>query len=271
VPEDDVATPKPAAHPEHPAHSEPVELDQGPEPDVHDEQESAAAIDGVDDADVAAIVGETSTEAEAEAEPSSSAAAEASTTDAPSDSVEASDPASAAPEDRDGTVGSFERLSAVPYPVESNDQTVAGNVHAPTTTSNEAGATPDLSVLAPPPMSQHRVELPIAPPTPLASLASADEDIEDTRIVERSISGTRFVLQFSTGDSVIVTGTGLVGRNPIPEPSEKFDISVPITDPSKSVSKTHLEFGQMAGAFWISDRYSGNGTVVREPGGDATG
>jgi len=86
--------------------------------------------------------------------------------------------------------------------------------------------------------------------------------------VERSISGTRFVLQFSTGDSVIVTGTGLVGRNPIPEPSEKFDILVPITDPSKFVSKTHLEFGQMAGAFWISDRYSGNGTVVREPGGE---
>jgi predicted component of type VI protein secretion system len=31
------------------------------------------------------------------------------------------------------------------------------------------------------------------------------------------------------------------------------------------VSKTHLEFGQAAGKFWISDRYSGNGTVVREP------
>ncbi|QYH36534.1 FHA domain-containing protein [Salinibacterium sp. M195] len=125
-----------------------------------------------------------------------------------------------------------------------------------------------LSVLAPPPMSQHRVELPIAPPTPLSSIPAEIEDIEDTRIVERNMSGTRFVLQFSTGDSVIVTGTGLVGRNPIPEPSETFDIVVPITDPSKSVSKTHIEFGQMAGAFWISDRYSGNGSVVREPGGE---
>jgi hypothetical protein len=116
-------------------------------------------------------------------------------------------------------------------------------------------------------MSHHRVELPVSPPAPLATGASDEEDIEDTRIVDRSVSGTRFVLQFSTGDSVIVTGTGLVGRNPVKEPSETFEIVVPITDPSKSVSKTHLEFGQMAGAFWISDRYSGNGTVVREPGG----
>ena len=133
----------------------------------------------------------------------------------------------------------------------------------------------DLSLLAPPPMSHQRVELLVAPPTPLAQattlppMAADDEDIEDTRIVERSISGTRFVLQFSTGESVIVTGTGLVGRNPVAEPSEKFDMIVPITDPSKSVSKTHFEFGQMSGMFWISDRYSGNGTIVREPGGES--
>ena len=129
-----------------------------------------------------------------------------------------------------------------------------------------ASSAPAFSVLAPPPKSNQRVELPISPPAPLASLGADDADIEDTRIVERSVTGSRFVLQFSTGDSVIVTGTGLVGRNPIPEPSEKFDIVVPITDPSKSVSKTHLEFGQMSGVFWISDRYSGNGTIVREPG-----
>ncbi len=31
------------------------------------------------------------------------------------------------------------------------------------------------------------------------------------------------------------------------------------------MSKTHLEFGQEGGAFWVSDRFSANGTVVREP------
>jgi predicted component of type VI protein secretion system len=62
-----------------------------------------------------------------------------------------------------------------------------------------------------------------------------------------------------------VTGTGLLGRNPLPEPGEYFDAMIAISDPGKSVSKSHLEFGQDAGAFWVSDRFSGNGTVVREP------
>ncbi|WP_341952335.1 FHA domain-containing protein [Salinibacterium sp. TMP30] len=167
----------------------------------------------------------------------------------------------------DSVKTSFEPLSAVPHPGDGEGQSEPEGVQS-SAANDGAAAALGSSVLAPPPMFHHRVELPIAPPTPLASVASDEEDVEDTRIVERSISGTRFVLQFSTGDSVIVTGTGLVGRNPTPEPSEKFDIVVPITDPSKSVSKTHLEFGQMAGAFWISDRYSGNGSVVREPGGE---
>jgi predicted component of type VI protein secretion system len=76
------------------------------------------------------------------------------------------------------------------------------------------------------------------------------------------------VLQFSTGESFTVTGTGIVGRNPHPEPGEYFDHAVTIADPGKSVSKTHLEFGQDEGSFWVSDRFSGNGTVARDPGGE---
>lgn len=92
-----------------------------------------------------------------------------------------------------------------------------------------------------------------------------DEDLDATRIVAPGARGDRFVLQFSTGESVTVTGAGLLGRNPMPEPGEFFDAMVTISDPGKSVSKTHLEFGQEGGSFWVSDRYSGNGTVVREP------
>ncbi len=80
--------------------------------------------------------------------------------------------------------------------------------------------------------------------------------------------GERFVLQFSTGESVTVTGTGIVGRHPRPEPGEYFDHVVTIADPGKSVSKTHLEFGQDEGIFWISDRFSGNGSVARDPDGE---
>jgi hypothetical protein len=94
------------------------------------------------------------------------------------------------------------------------------------------------------------------------------EDIEATRIVAQRPTGARFVLQFSTGESFTVYGSGLVGRNPHPEPAEYFDHIVRVLDPSRSVSKTHLEFGQEAGAFWIKDRFSGNGSIIREPEGD---
>jgi hypothetical protein len=76
----------------------------------------------------------------------------------------------------------------------------------------------------------------------------------------------RFILQFSTGESFSVTGTGLIGRHPVAEPGEYFDHAVTIGDPGKSVSKTHAEFGQDDGEFWVLDRFSGNGSVVRAPG-----
>lgn len=78
-------------------------------------------------------------------------------------------------------------------------------------------------------------------------------------------SVTRFVLQFSTGEQAAVTGAGLLGRNPQPEPGEQFDHLVVLHDPGRSVSKTHLEFGHEDGWFWVLDRYSGNGSVLRQP------
>ena len=95
-------------------------------------------------------------------------------------------------------------------------------------------------------------------------------DIEATRIVRGGPAGARFVLQFSTGESHAVFGSGLIGRNPVAEPGEYFDTRIAISDPGKSVSKTHLEFGQSDGQFWILDRFSANGTIVRQPGATAT-
>ena len=105
------------------------------------------------------------------------------------------------------------------------------------------------------------VAQPEAPGMPFADIT----DVSETRLVPRGPRGDRFVLQFSTGESVSVSGTGLIGRNPVAEPGEYFDTLVAIVDPGRSVSKTHLEFGQDDTSFWVSDRYSGNGTVMREP------
>ncbi|CAN5257946.1 hypothetical protein BH09ACT1_BH09ACT1_24120 [soil metagenome] len=104
--------------------------------------------------------------------------------------------------------------------------------------------------------------------TPAVEPGQAEFDqleVENTRGAAPRI-GARFVLQFSTGETFTVHGTGLIGRNPQPEPGEYFDQLVRVLDASRSVSKTHLEFGQQDEMFWIRDRFSGNGTVFREPG-----
>jgi len=97
-----------------------------------------------------------------------------------------------------------------------------------------------------------------------AGFESQHDDLEATRIV-RGRQGDRFVLQFSTGENATVFGTGLIGRNPVLQPGEFVDQLVTILDQGKSVSKTHLEFGQTSGVFWVVDRFSANGTVVRQP------
>ncbi|MBW8871159.1 MAG: hypothetical protein JF618_02955 [Leifsonia sp.] len=78
-----------------------------------------------------------------------------------------------------------------------------------------------------------------------------------------------YTLSFSTGDVVEVTGSGLVGRRPITQPGEHVDQVVVVSDPGRSVSKTHLEFGLEGDELWICDRYSGNGTIAHPLGGVA--
>jgi ribosomal protein S27AE len=108
----------------------------------------------------------------------------------------------------------------------------------------------------------------IPDPFPWGADIEDGEDVEATRIVSQNGTGERFVLQFSTGESVTVSGAGLIGRNPAAQPGEYVDQLVSIFDVGKSVSKTHLEFGQEGGRFWVSDRYSTNGSIVRQPEAD---
>lgn len=134
-----------------------------------------------------------------------------------------------------------------------------------------------VSLPGPPPVSQPepRPE-PRAHPAPAPEPAPEAQTIlppvlaetadDRTLLVPRGTGGARFVLQFSTGESYTVLGSGLAGRNPRPEPGEYVDHLVTIVDPGRSVSKTHFEFGQEAGVFWFADRHSGNGSVIREPG-----
>ena len=126
----------------------------------------------------------------------------------------------------------------------------------PPVATPEPEADPDLEFDDPLPFSEVEIKpaakgsprsRPIPDPFPWGTDQPLREDLEATRLVADSASGARYVLQFSTGESVTVGGSGLVGRNPSMQPGEYVDQLVPIFDAGKSVSKTHLEFGQEAG------------------------
>ena len=113
----------------------------------------------------------------------------------------------------------------------------------------------------------HGVE-PVAEPAaaPGASPEPAPELAPDPTSRPSESNGPGFVLTFTTGEVVTVSGDGLIGRRPMPQPGETFGHLIQILDRGLSVSKTHLEFGEHEGGLWIADRFSSNGTVVRRPG-----
>ncbi len=79
-------------------------------------------------------------------------------------------------------------------------------------------------------------------------------------------SVTTYTVTLNTGESVEISSSALLGRMPQPAEGELFEHLIVVTDPGRSVSKTHLEFGVREGELWISDRNSGNGSIIREPG-----
>ncbi|GAA3807676.1 FHA domain-containing protein [Cellulomonas soli] len=71
-------------------------------------------------------------------------------------------------------------------------------------------------------------------------------------------------LELTDGRRVTVTRSALVGRNPAAEGDVQL---IRVVDPSRSVSKTHLQIGVEPGGVWVADRGSTNGTVVTLPDG----
>lgn len=107
---------------------------------------------------------------------------------------------------------------------------------------------------------------PFVPPTLLAPITTLAEGADETRIVIRS-PRVRFKLTFTNGEEHHILGHSLLGRRPKPQPGEEQPRLITISDPERSVSKTHLELGIDNGNLWIADRWSSNGTVLVTPHG----
>ncbi len=139
---------------------------------------------------------------------------------------------------------------------------------APLADADGGRAVPTAAPLPPLPGAAGAATGPVLPPVgsaaaPTSADQDPEDDVEETRIVAKTATNAPFVLHFSTGERIGVHGTGLLGRLPRPQPGERFDDLLTVHDPGKSVSKTHLELGRDGDDLWVSDRFSGNGTVVR--------
>jgi uncharacterized RDD family membrane protein YckC len=88
----------------------------------------------------------------------------------------------------------------------------------------------------------------------------------DERPAAASGGSARTVLVLESGETVEVTGPGLVGRRPAPG-TDTWDHLVRVTDPEQSVSSTHLAFWPVDGGLEVMDRGSTNGTVLVDPAG----
>lgn len=72
---------------------------------------------------------------------------------------------------------------------------------------------------------------------------------------------------FDTGESFLVEGLGLVGRQPTGRPGEQVRHLVPLTSADMSISKTHAQFHLAGdGALVVTDRGSTNGSVLIRKG-----
>lgn len=96
----------------------------------------------------------------------------------------------------------------------------------------------------------------------VASPVPAPAIDEETRVVGRR-SAPAWRLVSASGDPVLIEHALLVGRDPAPQTQWPDAALCPISDPEKSVSKTHaaLEL-QPDGTLLVHDLHSTNGSVV---------
>lgn len=77
-------------------------------------------------------------------------------------------------------------------------------------------------------------------------------------------------IRIDDGREVELDRSLLIGRNPAGHPGEESVQLLPVADPGRSISKTHLLVLAGDGGIWVTDRNSTNGSAVTTPDGIRT-
>ncbi len=104
-----------------------------------------------------------------------------------------------------------------------------------------------------------------------AHMFEQDADLESTRIAQASDRARSWVLTLPEGRDVGIADAPIaIGRGPQSPASDPSATPVAVTDPNKSVSKTHALLAVRDGMLWVTDLHSTNGTTVTNNVGEAT-
>ncbi|TVU60620.1 FHA domain-containing protein [Paenarthrobacter nitroguajacolicus] len=124
---------------------------------------------------------------------------------------------------------------------------------------------------APRPASAVPPQATVIPQPAAETPAHPDDDVERTQM-RPGTSRAQAVLRIRVddGQDVQLGGSVLLGRNPAPQPGEAVEQLLPVSDPGRSISKTHLHLRVDGDGVWVSDRNSTNGSAVTTPDGIQT-
>jgi uncharacterized RDD family membrane protein YckC len=112
-----------------------------------------------------------------------------------------------------------------------------------------------------------------APAAPIEAVPSFDplppfggEDLDGTKLSNsvpaQALPAGTVTLLFDTGESYVIAGHGVLGRDPVSPYGAAGDQLVQVGGDTRSISKTHLEFEVQPGSIWVTDRRSTNGSAI---------
>lgn len=100
-----------------------------------------------------------------------------------------------------------------------------------------------------------------------------DDDLDRTQLRSGTSTPPRAAvlrIRIDDGKDIQLDGSALLGRNPEGQAGELIGQLVPVADPGRSISKTHLHLKPENDGVWVTDRNSTNGSALTTPDGVQT-
>ncbi|MET4096024.1 RDD family protein [Arthrobacter sp. UYCu712] len=104
-----------------------------------------------------------------------------------------------------------------------------------------------------------------APAAVVAAAPHPDDDLDRTRVrgdSQAPVTVAMLRIRLDDGRDIGLDRAVLIGRNPSGHPGEESVQLIPVADPGRSISKTHLQLLAGNGGVWVTDRNSTNGSAV---------